>query len=116
MKFPAPVDGYFVEESQIRRRLSGHKMNLGPGGFPSSVAPAEKMKEVRAQQSGPHLKTGRPFMDKWHTGENLETGILGQIAQGLGTPAKEMMIGIVLPESHPDGFTRHHQNEQASRA
>ena len=55
-------------------------------------------------------------MDKWLAGKDPETGILCQITQSLGAPAEEMMIGIVFPESHPDGLTWHHQNEQTSRA
>jgi hypothetical protein len=55
-------------------------------------------------------------MDEWLTGQDLETGILGQIAKSLGAPAEEVMVGFVFSVPHLDGLTRHHQNEQTSRA
>ena len=55
-------------------------------------------------------------MDKGLTRKNLKAGILGQIGDGLGAPAKEVVVDVSWAKPDPDGFAGNHQNQQAPRS
>jgi len=52
-------------------------------------------------------------MDKWLTRKNLKAGILGQIGDGLRTPAKKVVVDIPWAKLDPNSFAGDHQNQQA---
>lgn len=51
-------------------------------------------------------------MDKRFAGKNPKSGILDQVGDRLGAPAKKVVVGVFLPEPNPECFAGDHENEQ----